>query len=319
MRLDRQSASIESATRLLLRASGIEPGMRVLDLGTGIGPVAMLIADMVGPEGRVVGIDNSAKLLDVAALRAVSHPQLRFTLGDVRHWRDDAPFDAVVGRLILFHLADPLAVLRHHAAALRPGGLLLALDFDLRASRAEPALPLIDEALGWVDAAFRHAGASPAIGTRLSLLLEEAGLAEVQGFGVQGYLAPKDPRGPALLAGVVRTWRRRSSRPASPRPSRSASTRSKHASPMRSGLRRRWCCHPCWRARGGAGCGHESRRCARAFKPAARSSLLRQTPSAPPAAPTRAAGTARCAARCAPGAWRCASSGTASARTGRAP
>ncbi len=204
MRLDRQSAAIESATRLLLRASGIEPGMRVLDLGTGIGHVAMLIAEMVGPEGRVVGIDNSTKLLDVAALRAAAHPQLRFTLGDVRYWRDDAPFDAVVGRLILFHLANPLGVLRHHAAALRPGGLLLALDFDLRAARAEPAAPLIDEALGWVDAAFRHAGASPAIGTRLALLLVEAGLADVQGFGVQGYLAPNDPRGPALLSGVVR-------------------------------------------------------------------------------------------------------------------
>jgi ubiquinone/menaquinone biosynthesis C-methylase UbiE len=205
MRLDRQSASIESATRLLLRASGIEPGMRVLDLGTGIGHVAMLIAERVGPKGRVVGIDNSTKLLDVAALRAAAHPQLRFVDGDVRHWRDDAPFDAVVGRLILFHMADPLGVLRHHTAALRPGGLLLALDFDLRASRAEPAVPLIDEALGWVDAVFRQAGASPAIGTRLAWLLAEAGLADVQGFGIQGYLAPGDRRGPALLSGVVRT------------------------------------------------------------------------------------------------------------------
>jgi SAM-dependent methyltransferase len=204
-RLDRQSASIEGATRLLLRASGIQPGMRVLDLGTGIGHVAMLIAEMVGPEGRVVGIDNSQKLLDVAALRATARPQVRFTEGDVRDWRDDEPFDAIVGRLILFHLADPVSVLRHHAAALREGGLLLALDFDLGASRAEPALPLVTEALGWVNAAFRHAGASPAIGTKLALLMAEAGLADVQGFGVQGYIAPGDPRGPALLSGVVRT------------------------------------------------------------------------------------------------------------------
>jgi ubiquinone/menaquinone biosynthesis C-methylase UbiE len=204
-RLDRQSASIDSATRLLLRASGIQPGMRVLDLGTGIGHVAMLLAEKVGPEGRVVGIDNSAKLLDVAALRATALPQLRFVEGDVRHWRDNAPFDAIVGRLILFHLADPVAVLRHHAAALRAGGLLLALDFDLGASRAEPALPLVTEALGWVNAAFTRAGASPAIGTKLALLMAEAGLADVQGFGVQGYIAPGDPRGPALLGGVVRT------------------------------------------------------------------------------------------------------------------
>ena len=204
-RLDRQSASIEAATRLLLRASGIQPGMRVLDLGTGIGNVAMLVAELVGPQGQVVGIDNSSRLLDVAASRAAARPQLRFALGDVRSWRDAEPFDAIVGRLILFHLADPVSVVRHHAASLRPGGLLLALDFDLGASRAEPPLPVVTEALGWVNAAFRHAGASPAIGTRLAPLLDEAGLADVQGFGVQGYSAPGDPRGPALLSGVVRT------------------------------------------------------------------------------------------------------------------
>jgi len=54
-----------------------------------------------------------------------------------------------------------------------------------------------------VIAAFQWAGASPAIGTRLKLLLAQAGLADVQGFGIQGYLAPDDPRGPALLSAVV--------------------------------------------------------------------------------------------------------------------
>jgi SAM-dependent methyltransferase len=204
-RLDRQSASIEAATRLLLRAAGIQPGMRVLDLGTGVGHVAMLVAEMVGLEGRVVGIDNSAELLEVAAARASTRPQVRFVQGDVHSWRDIEPFDVVVGRLILFHLADPVSVLRHHADSLRPGGLMLTLDFDIGASRAEPALPLVTEALGWVQAAFRGAGASPAIGARLSLLMAEAGFADVHGFGVQGYIAPSDPGGPALLSGVVRT------------------------------------------------------------------------------------------------------------------
>ena len=55
----------------------------------------------------------------------------------MRSWRDDEPFDAIIGRLILFHLADPVSVVRHHAASLRPGGLLLALDFEDGA--AEPA------------------------------------------------------------------------------------------------------------------------------------------------------------------------------------
>ena len=202
-RLDQQAAAIEPPTRVLLRAAGIGPGMRVLDLGTGLGHVATLAAELVGPEGRVVGVDNSARLLDVAATRAAARPQLRFVEGDVRTWRDDEPFDVVVGRLILFHMADPIGVLRHHVAALRPGGLLLALDFDVAAARTEPDVPQVAEAARWVIAAFQRAGASPAIGTRLKLLLEQAGLADVQGFGIQGYLAPDDPRGPALLSAVV--------------------------------------------------------------------------------------------------------------------
>ena len=203
-RLDRQAASIESATRLLLRASGIARGMRVLDLGTGLGHVAMLVADMVGPEGRVVGIDNSAKLLDVARVRATGRAQLQFVEGDVRSWRDNEPFDAIVGRLILFHLADPVDVLRHHAAALRPDGLLIALDFDVGASRSEPPVALADEVLGWVKAAFHHAGADPTIGVKLTLLMAQAGLVGVQGFGVQGYMGPDDAAAPALLSGVAR-------------------------------------------------------------------------------------------------------------------
>jgi len=204
-RLDGQSASIEAATRLLLRAAGIGPGMRVIDLGTGTGHVAMLIKDLFGAGGQVIGIDTSAKLLEVASTRAAAQPQVRFVQGDVRTWRDEAPFDAIVGRLILFHLHDAVAVMKHQLAALRPGGLLLALDFDLGASRAEPAIPFLAQLLGWVNAAFHHAGANSAIGTKLALLLAEAGLADVQTFGVQGYIAPDDPRGPALLSGVVRT------------------------------------------------------------------------------------------------------------------
>ena len=202
-RLDQQAAAIEPPTRVLLRAAGIGPGMRVLDLGTGLGHVASLAAELVGPEGRVVGVDNSARLLDVATTRAAARPQLRFVEGDVCTWRDEEPFDVVVGRLILFHMADPVGVLRHHVAALRPGGLLLAMDFDVAAARTEPDVPQVAEAARWVIAAFQRAGARPAIGTRLKLMLEEAGLVDVQGFGIQGYLAPDDPRGPALLSAVV--------------------------------------------------------------------------------------------------------------------
>src|SRR5688572_28748176 len=69
-RLDAQAKTIEPATRLLLRASGIGAGMRALDLGTGLGHVAQLVAELVGPNGSVVGLDQSADALDEARRRA---------------------------------------------------------------------------------------------------------------------------------------------------------------------------------------------------------------------------------------------------------
>jgi SAM-dependent methyltransferase len=206
-RLDAQAAKIADATRLLLQAAGIGPGMRVLDLGTGLGHVALAVAELVGESGSVLGIDQAEPLLAVAERRRVAagRDNMRLIRADARTYRDDAPFDAVVSRLLLFHLPDVVDVLRHHGAALRPGGLMVALDFDLGTSRSEPPLPLVATALGWIEAAFRSAGADPRIGARLGVHLRDAGFADVAGFGLQNYFAPDAPDGPAQLTGVIRT------------------------------------------------------------------------------------------------------------------
>src|SRR3954471_21400234 len=96
-RLDAQSAVMVQPTRLLLELAGIGRGMRVLDLGTGLGHVARAVADLVGDQGRVVAIDNQARLLKIAAERTADRPQVSFVAADVRTFRDEEPFDAVVG------------------------------------------------------------------------------------------------------------------------------------------------------------------------------------------------------------------------------
>jgi SAM-dependent methyltransferase len=206
-RLDQQAAAIAPATRLLLRAAGVEPGMRVLDLGTGPGHVAVILAEMVGPAGAVVGVDQAAAALAVARRRAEEHGlgNVRFVQADATRWRDDAPFDAVVERLLLFHTADPVAVVRHHAAGLRPEGLVACIDFDVGGARTFPAGPLVTRVAGWLEAGFRHGGADPTVGARLALILKAAGLRDVGGFGVVAYLAPDDPSGPRFIAGVTRS------------------------------------------------------------------------------------------------------------------
>jgi SAM-dependent methyltransferase len=204
-RLELQASSIEQPTRLLLRLTGIEPGMRVLDLGTGLGHVARALGEMVGPTGQVLGLDSDARMLAAASQRSADCSHVRFVQGDVRSWTSGEPFDAVVGRLILFHLPDAVAVVRHHLRQVRPGGRLIAIDFDVGACRTEPSIPLFDTHLRYVLAGFRSARADPTSGTRLALLLAEAGVVGVRSMGTQGYIAPDDPQGPAMLAGVVRS------------------------------------------------------------------------------------------------------------------
>jgi SAM-dependent methyltransferase len=207
-RLELQARSLEAATRLHLRIAGIEPGMRVLDLGTGVGDVAFLISEAVGSEGHVVGIDRSPVALAYAEerRRARGTPNVRFVEGDVRTWRDEDPFDAVVGRLILFHVPrHAAAVVRHHAAALRPEGIALMMDFDIGATRAEPPIALVDEGRDRVMAAFRAGGADPVMGTRLERVLVEAGLVDVRSVGCQAYLDAEGGMGPRLFAAVTRT------------------------------------------------------------------------------------------------------------------
>jgi SAM-dependent methyltransferase len=203
-RLDAQAASIAGASAALLGMAGIEPGMRVLDLGTGLGHVARQVLELVGPSGAVVGVDREAPLLAVAEQRRTSD-NVRFVEADVRTVTFDEPFDAIVMRLLLFHLPDAVAVLRHHRSNLRPGGTLAAIDFDLASVRTEPEVPLVRQANEWVQSAFRAAGADPRIGARLVPLLLTAGFADVQSLGIQAYFAPGDQAGPALLSGVVRS------------------------------------------------------------------------------------------------------------------
>jgi SAM-dependent methyltransferase len=203
-RLELQSEFLDEPTRLLLRTAGIAPGMRVLDLGSGLGHVSRALGELVGSDGEVVGLEADPHMIDAARSRT-SAPHVRFTKGDVLTFVDGQPFDAVVGRLILFHLPDPVAALRHHLTALRPGGRLVALDYDVGAVRSVPEEPLTQHLGDLVLEGFRRVGADPTIGARLHDILLAAGAADVSGFGIEPYLAAGSPIGPVMVTGVVRT------------------------------------------------------------------------------------------------------------------
>jgi ubiquinone/menaquinone biosynthesis C-methylase UbiE len=180
-RLIAQSALLNPITRALFVQAGIVPGMRVLDLGSGAGDVALLAAEMVGPTGEVVGVDRNPVVLDVARARAeaAGFSHLTFRAGGIE--TAVAPgetFDAIVGRLILMYLPDPAATLRDLAARLRPGGIVAFCEFNLtlESVRAYPQVPLFDRCRVWLQAAFQHAGAETQMGNKLYQTYRAAGL-----------------------------------------------------------------------------------------------------------------------------------------------
>ncbi|MDH4159188.1 MAG: methyltransferase domain-containing protein [Actinomycetota bacterium] len=154
-------------------------GHRVLDVGCGPGTVTAELADRVGPEGSVVGVDTSAEVIALASRRQ-SRPNASYEVGDV-YWLDaaDDSFDVVHAHQLLQHVADPVAALREMRRVCRPGGLVAVRDADYTGSGWFPDDALLDEWLSLSLALGRANGGEPDAGRRLLSWARAAGFADV--------------------------------------------------------------------------------------------------------------------------------------------
>jgi ubiquinone/menaquinone biosynthesis C-methylase UbiE len=180
-RLQTQAKILRPITERLLRSAGIRPGMRVLDLGSGAGDVAMLAAELVGPSGWVVGIDRNSQVLSIAMERAnrAGFEHLSFHEAAVENFVDDAGFDLVIGRYVLIHQTDPVAFLRAAARLARPGSSLAFHELRLRdACRSVPNVPLWEMIDTLLRLAFSSAAPHYDAGERLIEHFAHAGLSE---------------------------------------------------------------------------------------------------------------------------------------------
>lgn len=110
---------------------GAAPGLRVLDVGCGLGDDAAALATLVAPGGKVVGVDGSRAMIDSARARHGAVDGLSFEVADAYALPfDDASFDACRIDRVLQHIADPAPVVREMARVLQPGGVLVAYDND---------------------------------------------------------------------------------------------------------------------------------------------------------------------------------------------
>lgn len=176
-RLRRQAAVHAAFTREILAAAGLAAGQSVLDVGCGAGDVSFAAAHLVGPAGRVTGIDRSAEAVETAQARAAEAGlgHLRFEqaeLGD----GGPAVFDAVVGRFVLLHQTDPAACLRQLRRRLRPGGVIAFIEMDLSTAEVRPPMALFDRAMGWIRGVYDRGGFHADMGSRLYATFRAAGL-----------------------------------------------------------------------------------------------------------------------------------------------
>lgn len=177
-RLNRQGRLISKITRHFLEGMGLCPGMRVLDVGSGVGDVALLAARMVAPGGHIVGIDLDESALQVARHRGASEGlrNVEFQASDFHNFHKSDLFDAVIGRCVLLHQHDPVMALTSVAKNVRSDGIIGFQEPWFSRGFSFPKLSLFEEVIGWLHNTVRASGLDGDIGLRLASIFALAGL-----------------------------------------------------------------------------------------------------------------------------------------------
>ena len=178
-RLIRQGVILAPLTERLFREAGIGLGQRVLDVGSGVGDVAMLAARLVGHSGEVVGIEREPRSIARARSRVANAGlnNVSFMECDLSQTKTAGPFDAAVGRLILQFVPDPAGVLRRLAQIVRPGGVVVFQEVSYAPLLALCShMPLWSACVSLARETIQRAGANPEIGVALHQNFQEAAL-----------------------------------------------------------------------------------------------------------------------------------------------
>ena len=164
----------------------LHPGMRVLDLGCGVGSITLDLAEIVAP-GQVVGVDADASQLEVARASASARglPNARFEVADAYALPfPNNAFAAALAHTLLIHLREPERALRELRRVVRPGGVVAVSDDDFGTAVLSPSDPLVEEAISLLVRVVQHNGGNPYYARHLRRCFLEAGFVRTVGHAV---------------------------------------------------------------------------------------------------------------------------------------
>jgi len=179
-----QAVLWEPISRRVLAHAGLKEGMTVLDIGTGTGFVAMLAAEMVGPSGKVIGIDRRESIVEHARQQAKRNnlPNLSFQIGATYPEERASKFDLVTGRLMAGYQPDRIEFFRQASSMVKPGGTIAFLEaaWNLCGTWTSPAIPVYDKLVQQFMPVIRTLGFDADLGSHLIQTFQHAGLSEPQ-------------------------------------------------------------------------------------------------------------------------------------------
>ena len=181
-RLDVLARVLLPTTAQLLERVGVIKGMKCLDVGCGGGHVAILMARIVEPEGRVIGTDTDAEILTLARedAKAAKITNVEFQQRDACTclWHNE--FDVAYARFLLSHLNEPENCLAAMVEACAPEGRVVIEDTDFAGSFCYPACVAYERYKKLYQELVQQRGGDSNIGPKLPAMLCRAGIRDVE-------------------------------------------------------------------------------------------------------------------------------------------
>jgi SAM-dependent methyltransferase len=146
--LERMNRFHEPVMHAVIAGLGLAPGSRGIDVGCGVGLYTLWLAEAVGPDGRVLGIEPSAERVEAARALVgdrLPPPRLEFQVGD------GVEMDAPAGRFdwlwcgnVLHHIPDTQAALKEFARVVKPGGRIVVMESQTLSAMFLPGHPSLE-------------------------------------------------------------------------------------------------------------------------------------------------------------------------------